>query len=348
MKAEEWSKHLEDLRAISVLANQATEYVYNKNKTEGKTGVIKPDLIPQEKRASAEAKKSKESPKKTTESPKKTTTESPKKSILVDVKKPENLEHLTKELATKSSPEKSKLTKETEKLIKTEQITSQSAAKVAGNKDGAITTATTSNAKAAENAISTSPKSHGSPSKTRAKPTEIKKPAIIDTGRFKASKLIEAITTPTTPPAETATSELEKLAAAKLAEKSKSKSPISPKVVDDKTVAKAKEENITASTSKEPEKPNEKFEPQVKQPEVKITPEKTETKTAATAAATAAGASSSSAPSAVKDNAKRPSLKRHKDSLAECKPLNVLVYAETVTAKESAVNTLKEILADNT
>ncbi|GBP01369.1 hypothetical protein EVAR_73538_1 [Eumeta japonica] len=58
--------------------------------------------------------------------------------------------------------------------------------------------------------------------------------------------------------------------------------------------------------------------------------------------------SASSATSAIKDGAKRPSLKRHKDSLRECKPLNVLVYAETATSKESAVNTLKEILADNT
>jgi len=43
---EEWEKHLEGLRAISVLASQANEFQYNKNRTEGKTGVIKPDLIP--------------------------------------------------------------------------------------------------------------------------------------------------------------------------------------------------------------------------------------------------------------------------------------------------------------
>lgn len=42
----EWTKHIECLRGLSVLANQATEYEYNKNRTEGKTGIVKPDLIP--------------------------------------------------------------------------------------------------------------------------------------------------------------------------------------------------------------------------------------------------------------------------------------------------------------
>ncbi|KAL5274469.1 HLCS family protein [Megaselia abdita] len=42
----EWKKHIESLRGLSILANQASEYEYNKNRTEGKTGIIKPDLIP--------------------------------------------------------------------------------------------------------------------------------------------------------------------------------------------------------------------------------------------------------------------------------------------------------------
>lgn len=42
----EWEKHIESLRAMSILANQASEYEYNKQRTEGKTGIVKPDLIP--------------------------------------------------------------------------------------------------------------------------------------------------------------------------------------------------------------------------------------------------------------------------------------------------------------
>ncbi|KAM7361646.1 holocarboxylase synthetase-like protein isoform 2-T2 [Cochliomyia hominivorax] len=329
--SDEWSKHLEDLRALSVLANQATEYVYNKNKTEGKTGVIKPDLIPQEKRASsnAETKKTKESPK---------TTESPKK---VDVKKVDNLEHITKELNTKSSPEKSKVNKETDKFIKSEQTST--AAKSAGT--GANITATTSLTTVTDNVNNTSPKAHQSPSKSRAKPTEIKKPAIIDTGRLKSNKLPETTTIPAAAAvAESGASELEKIAASKLAEQTKSKSP-SSNVNGTSKESKIEENKAKSSPSKELEK---KSEPKILEPVSDKPIKSSPAKPSLTTAVAPSAASSSGSPSAIKDNAKRPSLKRHKDSLTECKPLNVLVYAETATSKESAVNTLKEILADNT
>uniref|UniRef100_A0A336MRZ2 CSON000373 protein n=1 Tax=Culicoides sonorensis TaxID=179676 RepID=A0A336MRZ2_CULSO len=41
----QWERHFEELKQLSVLANQAMEYEYNKNRTEGKTGIVKPDLI---------------------------------------------------------------------------------------------------------------------------------------------------------------------------------------------------------------------------------------------------------------------------------------------------------------
>lgn len=306
------------------MANQATEYVYNKNKTEGKTGVIKPDLIPQEKRAAsgAESKKSKESPKKTESSPKK---------LQVDAKKIDNLEHITKELSSKSTPEKSKLSKDTDKFIKTEKL--DMPAKTAD------TTATTS---ATDNANSASPKSHQSPSKTRAKPTEIKKPGVIDTGRFKT---VKSATTATA--AES--SELEKIAAAKLAEKSKLKSPNSQDADKTEITSNASQANkalVTSSTLPETLKTEQK--PNIISTTVPALASTSTNITAKSDLTAAADSANSSAPSAIRDNAKRPSLIRHKDSLTECKPLNVLVYAETSTAKESAVSTLKEILADNT
>lgn len=327
LTSEEWSKHLEDLRALSVLANQATEYVYNKNKTEGKTGVIKPDLIPLEKRGSlaGEGKKSKESPKKS---------DSPKK-LQQDVSKVDNLERITKELTTKTSPEKSKVSKDTDKFIKSEQLST--AAKQTGT--GATTTASTS---AADNAISSSPKSHQSPSKTRTKPTDIKKPGAVNTGRLKT----------TTAAAIAEPSELEKLAAVRAAEKSKSPtSKVNDKTETKSTAFKSNEETTT-STSKDIENTSVNLEENKQiistSTATVLAAATSTTSTNKNTLASAAPAASPSAPSAVKDNAKRPSLKRHKDSLTECKPLNVLVYAETTTAKESAVNTLKEILADNT
>ncbi|XP_062122556.1 biotin--protein ligase isoform X1 [Drosophila sulfurigaster albostrigata] len=47
MNAESWQKHLKDLRALSVLAHQATEFELQKNRTEGKTGLPKQELTPQ-------------------------------------------------------------------------------------------------------------------------------------------------------------------------------------------------------------------------------------------------------------------------------------------------------------
>ncbi|XP_017044233.1 biotin--protein ligase isoform X2 [Drosophila ficusphila] len=46
-----WRKHLEDLRAVGVLAHQATEFEYQKNRSEGRS---KPDLIAHEHRQAVE------------------------------------------------------------------------------------------------------------------------------------------------------------------------------------------------------------------------------------------------------------------------------------------------------
>lgn len=42
---EDWEKYLEGIQNLSVLANQATEFEFKKNLTEGKTGIVQPDLI---------------------------------------------------------------------------------------------------------------------------------------------------------------------------------------------------------------------------------------------------------------------------------------------------------------
>ncbi|XP_034485614.1 biotin--protein ligase isoform X3 [Drosophila innubila] len=47
INAESWQKHLKDLRALSVLAHQATEFETQKNRTEGKTGLLKQELVSQ-------------------------------------------------------------------------------------------------------------------------------------------------------------------------------------------------------------------------------------------------------------------------------------------------------------
>lgn len=42
---EEWDKHFDVIRNLSRLANQASEFEVKKNLTEGKTGIVQPDLI---------------------------------------------------------------------------------------------------------------------------------------------------------------------------------------------------------------------------------------------------------------------------------------------------------------
>lgn len=44
--SEEWEIHIESIKNLSVLANKASEYEIKKNLTEGKTGIVQPDLIP--------------------------------------------------------------------------------------------------------------------------------------------------------------------------------------------------------------------------------------------------------------------------------------------------------------
>lgn len=43
---EQFAKHLEGIKTLGVLANQAFEFEYKKHLTEGKTGIVQPDLIP--------------------------------------------------------------------------------------------------------------------------------------------------------------------------------------------------------------------------------------------------------------------------------------------------------------
>ncbi|XP_073839153.1 holocarboxylase synthetase-like protein isoform X2 [Musca autumnalis] len=370
-KPDEWSKHLDDLRAVSVLANQAIEYASNKTKTEHKTSSsasagnspIKPDLIPQEKRTESGIKNDKESPKK----PQATSADSKKLDAGAEKVK-QDIKPRTEMVDGGANKENLPSKDASEKLIKAEQAkqneTTTSSPKVVDPQLAKKSSETLEKA--------------ASPSKLRAKPTEIKKPGVTDAGRFKTAKtsseaLIEA--------ESKKSSELEKIAAS---ERSKSKSPTKPeekvsekKPSSTKEVKQSQKIDHIESPQKHAEKSSEipkdggskqmstpnKSEstkataslPKVDIPTTTIsatTSDQTQQKSINTiAAATPSLPSTATAiasASPIKDNAKRPSLKRHKDSIKECKPLNVLVYAETATARESAINILKEILAENT
>lgn len=167
---EEWPKHLDDLRAVSVLANQAIEYSSNKNKTEIKSpaasSAIKPDLIPQEKRSESSVKK-----------------DSPKKPQAQDAKKLEHGEKSKKEMPQKvqqdgAQQENVSAKDSSEKFIKNEKVNQNENA----NSKQKVASPQTSKRTGEEKAAS--------PSKLRAKPTEIRKPGVPDAGRFKTAKVI--------------------------------------------------------------------------------------------------------------------------------------------------------------
>lgn len=46
LSPDQWDRHITGLRSFGIFASQAFEFEYNKNRTEGKTGIVKPDLIP--------------------------------------------------------------------------------------------------------------------------------------------------------------------------------------------------------------------------------------------------------------------------------------------------------------
>ncbi|XP_034132628.1 biotin--protein ligase isoform X5 [Drosophila guanche] len=266
LEKEGWKKHLEDLRAVSVLAHQATEFEHQKNRTEGKTGLIKPDLLAQ-------------------------TPEPPvvPKAVAVVEPTPNKTAALSPPRGA-SSPAKSEASFAKNEAAKISPIKNDS--KLSSAKSEAQSTP----AKSADK----SP-----PGKSEAKATPTK---------CEASQ------------AANPQSELEKLAAAQAAQIQKTSVDGTPtkavSITPRKLVEAVKPAAITVeatlpSITVEAVKPAKTFE--VVQP---ISPP------ANTAAA-------------------RPVLRRNKDSLQESKPLNVLVYSDSASARDSTLATLQQLLERN-
>ncbi|XP_015037808.2 biotin--protein ligase isoform X4 [Drosophila pseudoobscura] len=262
---EGWKKHLEDLRAVSVLAHQATEFEYQKNRTEGKTG-LKPDLLTQ--------------------------TSEPASFKAVAVVEPTNKAALSPARGT-LSPAKSEaaLSSFAKSEAKSTPIKNDSKLSSAKSEDKAI------------------------PAKTEEKSTPPQS---------------EAKATPTKSEAQ---SELEKLAAAQAAQIQKTSV--------DGTPAK--------SVSSTPRKLVEAVKPSITIEAAKpaVTVNTTEPTTVETVkpAKTFEVVKPFSPPATVPPS--RPVLRRNKDSLQESKPLNVLVYSDSASARDSTLATLQQLLERN-
>ncbi|XP_020799587.1 biotin--protein ligase isoform X3 [Drosophila serrata] len=161
-----------------------------------------------------------------------------------------------------------------------------------------------------------------SPTKSEAKTTPAK--SEIKTTPDKSKSLPTKEDSKSTPSKESKPSELEKLAAAQAAQLQKAeKVEITPKkavpLATSSTPSKGIEP-VKSSAASEPVKATKTFE--VAKP-LNSPP--------------AAGATPSS----------RPVLRRNKDSLQESKPLNVLVYSDSASARESTLATLQQLLERN-
>lgn len=86
----DWEKHLEGIKTLGVLANQASEFEYKKNLTEGKTGVVQPDLISSKTIEESLIRKKVTSP------------DTPKKNFVSLEKTDEKLKELKQELKRKN------------------------------------------------------------------------------------------------------------------------------------------------------------------------------------------------------------------------------------------------------
>ncbi|XP_026841068.1 biotin--protein ligase isoform X1 [Drosophila persimilis] len=263
---EGWKKHLEDLRAVSVLAHQATEFEYQKNRTEGKTGLMKPDLLTQ--------------------------TSEPASFKAVAVVEPTNKAALSPARGT-LSPAKSEaaLSSFAKSEAKSTPIKNDSKLSSAKSEDKAI------------------------PAKTEERSTPPQS---------------EAKATPTKSEAQ---SELEKLAAAQAAQIQKTSVDGTP----------AKSVSSTPSKLVEAVKPSITIE--AAKPAITVNTTEPTTVETVKPAKTFEVVKPFSPPATAPPS--RPVLRRNKDSLQESKPLNVLVYSDSASARDSTLATLQQLLERN-
>ncbi|XP_022223882.2 biotin--protein ligase [Drosophila obscura] len=279
---EGWKKHLEDLRAVSVLAHQATEFEHQKNRTEGKTGVIKPDLLAQTLEHTVVAK-----------------------AVAVVEPTPNKAAALSPARGT-SSPAKSEAALSSFAKSETKITPIKIDSKLSSAKNEAQSTPDKSEDKS-------------TPAKSENKSTPAKSEAKATPTKSEASQ------------AANPQSELEKLAAAQAAQ-------IQRTSVDG-TPAKAP---TKAPASRTPSKLVEAVKPssitvEAAQPSIIVEA----VKPAKTFEVVAPISPPATTPAA------RPVLRRNKNSLQESKPLNVLVYSDSASARDSTLATLQQLLERN-
>ncbi|XP_069968909.1 uncharacterized protein Hcs isoform X2 [Bactrocera oleae] len=306
---EDWQRHLEHLRALSVLAHQATEFESQKNRTEGKTTddvVVKPDLIPYEQKVIASVANFKSSNSRESENVD-TTTNAEKSTetaeTLTDVKTASIVKPSKSSMVTKVSIETEKAVKISSPLSKMKTKPTEIRKPVAAN---------------------TSSDGNGHDSRFKTTKVTDASASSIETQKSSKSALISPTLPLTDPPitiSAAAAIITTTIARAKMPSNSANQSTDFGKIgTGTVSTSSQKQQSIPIETTSLQKNKNSESD-----------------LSTSTHASTSYGALSN------EDQRKSLSLKRSAISCPS-KPTNVFVYSESASSREGALSTLKHIL----
>ena len=317
LSQEDWEKHLDGIKKLGVFANQASEFEYKKNLTEGKTGIVQPDLI--------SSKNIEESLLHVVTSP-----DTPKKKLLLLEKTSDKIQGLKVELKR-------------QELLKSPINPSSSFPKVSennGTPEAKQVTPespkfpTSSPAKSPTPSVksktSVEPLSPKFPTGSPAKKSIFDKPSIIkvETKFVKAEKLADDQKLEAKPEAET---KLPMMKPKIIKQEPPQETKTSQAVIKESTkdfISSEKSSNKQPQPVISPNKPKPPNLPPISQPEPQPV--------------------TSQVPPKLQPSKSSHSIRRKKQKLMMAKPPNILVYSESITTRDNVIKTVGSILQKNT
>ncbi|XP_017467645.1 PREDICTED: uncharacterized protein LOC108360017 isoform X2 [Rhagoletis zephyria] len=310
LSEEEWQRHLDDLRALSVLAHQATEFESQKGRVEGKVTSavpVKPDLIPYEQQKVALEKE-----------PKASGTQEVETAAVATAGKSSTTTPSTKTAST-ATPTKSTVCTKVPSETETSAMTSSPLAKMRAKptevkKPGA-----------AKNTVG------GTTAESRFKTTKISEPLHNTSKSSLTTETSEVKSLGTTPELRFMDPPITISAAAAVITTTTAHAKMPSSIVESKPSELVKLASAAVSTMKQKSPVSEVTQ---RPPNVNKTNGSGSTTSATTNSTALSG----------NDATKRPSLKRHKADSRPSKPTNISVYSESASSREGTLTMLKEIL----
>ena len=333
MTPDQWEKHVEGIKNLGVFANQATEFEYKKNLTEGKTGIVQPDLI--------SSKNIEESLLKVVTSP-----DTPKKKLLSLEKMDDKLMNMKSELkkhqiqipeavaSTSTFPKSPDRRVDINTVLGQNGSTTSLPMKIIDNKF---------NTTAKESAMFPT----GSPAKVSNEQVIINKPKVIKMEPKISAASVESVVDEVKP---ILANLVDPSSNVPNVEKKKTQIPslvAEPNIINQELVKmpiKQEPPQIKDSTSQFIEQ--EKYKSIAKLPEVPKVSLATE-KPKLTPLTTITNPSITAVLETSKTTKSTQSFRRKKQRILSAKPPNILVYSDSVVTRDNVIRTLGSILENN-